>query len=128
MKKAISSFLIIILLFVPIVSVFGQKRSLRTLFRPAKKENVTEAARSNTLNVFESVKASMSSNRVLIEWQMRSEMANIGFYVHRVDAAGDQIINNEIVFGSAATAGRLPQAGTDYKFLDYFGVLILTIT
>jgi hypothetical protein len=95
--------------------------SLRTLLRPAKQENITEAARSNAVNVFESVKASMSSNRVLIEWQMRSEVANIGFYVHRIDVAGDQIINSEIVFGSAATAGRQPQAGTDYKFLDYFG-------
>src|SRR5436189_6103270 len=121
MKKAISSFLIIILLFVPIVSVSGQPRSLRTLFKPAKKEKVTEAFRSNAVNVFENVKASMSGDRVLIEWQMRSEMANIGFYVHRVDAAGDQIINSEIVFGSAATAGRQPQSGTDYKFLDYFG-------
>lgn len=121
MKKAISSFLIIILLFVPIVSVFGQKRSLRTIFRPAQKAKVSEVSRSKAVNVFESVKAYMSNDRVLIEWQMQVEKANIGFYVHRVDAGGDQIINSEIVFGSAATGGRQPQAGTDYKFLDYFG-------
>src|SRR5436190_19826404 len=120
MKKAISSLIVIILLSVPNLSVFGQKTSLAKRVKSALEAKAAEASRSNAVNVFENVKASMSGDRVLIEWQMRSEVANIGFYVHRVDAAGDQIINSEIVFGSAATAGRQPQAGTDYKFLDHF--------
>ncbi|PYS88112.1 MAG: hypothetical protein DMF62_10625 [Acidobacteria bacterium] len=121
MKKAISSLIVIILLSVPNLSVFGQKTSLAKRVKSALEAKAAEASRSKAANVFESVKASMSRDRVLIEWQMRSEVANIGFYVHRVDTAGDQIINSEIVFGSAATTGRQPQAGTDYKFLDYFG-------
>ena len=106
MKKAISSLIVIILLSVPNLSVFGQKTSLAKRVKSALEAKAAEASRSKAANVFESVKASMSRDRVLIEWQMRSEMANIGFYVHRVDTAGDQIINSEIVFGSAATTCR----------------------
>ena len=123
MKKAISSFLTIILLFVPVVSVFGQKKSVRKPITSAGEAKQYEASPSKTVNIFATVNAYVSNDRVLIEWQMRSEKANIGFYVHRVDASGDQIINNEIVFGSAATVGRQLLTGERYAFLDYSGGL-----
>jgi hypothetical protein len=121
MKKAISSVLVLGMGILPCVNSFGQKRVVRPNDDSKNISRRSLAPESSVGNEFDSLAAYASGTNVLVRWQMRSEKGNMGFYVHRVDPSGESVINDQIVFGSAAKSGRFPLVGEEYAFLDGFG-------
>lgn len=122
MKKAISLILILGIFMSTGVSSFAQKRRtsnedrVEPTRRPISKVNPTP---SDTQ--FGTLEAFSSGNGVLIRWQMKRETANIGFNVFRIDENGRTMVNSDVVFGSAAKAGRYPLQGEQYSFTDRVG-------
>ncbi len=121
MKKAISLILVLGLGILPCVNAFGQKGVVRRIVNDKARAAALLGAESTASNEFEGVSAYASDTNVLIRWQMRVEKGNMGFYVHRVDPSGESVVNDQIVFGSAAKSGQFPLVGEEYAFLDAFG-------
>src|SRR5215207_8500254 len=121
MKKAISLSLVLGMIILPCLSVSAQK-----ILVPSRESATWEPKRplrpnSTAANQFERIEATTSGEGVLLQWGMRSETANLGFYIHRVDGNNESVINEQIVFGSVARAGRQPLYGEQYAFMDSFG-------
>jgi hypothetical protein len=122
MKKPTSFVLAFGMIFLTCIGAIAQKPSLRGIER-SKRESVREPSKrkSNGPIEFDSVRAFTQGAKVLLKWQMSTETANMGFFIHRVDGKGETVINEQIVLGSAARAGRYPLSGEQYAFLDSFG-------
>ena len=123
MKKATSFCLVLGMIFLPCLNAFAQKAGRQSAEISVRDVKQTSRQRSRKGTDFESSSALTSGEEVLIRWTMRSETGNMGFYVHRIDQNGDIVINREIVYGSAAVAGRYPLYGEEYAFLDIYGDL-----
>ncbi len=54
-------------------------------------------------------------------WQMEAERSNVGFRVYRVEAAGNTLISDDIILGSAARAADQPLYGEEYQYFDEAG-------
>ncbi len=72
---------------------------------------------------FKSVEGYTDGRGVYLEWQMAAERANVGFYVFRVEKGERVQINQDVVFGSSARAGRFPLYGEKYSYFDQGGTL-----
>ncbi len=122
MNKAISLILILGIFLSTGVGSFAQKRRtgkedrIEPNRRPISK--VTPAPADTD---FGAVEAFSSGRGVLIQWQMKRETANIGFNIFRVDGNGRAIVNSDVIFGSAAKAGRQALYGEQYSFTDRLG-------
>jgi hypothetical protein len=121
MKQAISLFLVLGMIFLPCVTVFGQKGRLSASEMIGQEPQRKIKSQSAAANEFGDVKAITQGSQVLITWQMRLETGNMGFYVHRISGKQEQTINDQIVFGSAAIAARQPMYGEQYSFIDVAG-------
>lgn len=57
---------------------------------------------------------------VVVEWQTREEVRNLGFYVYREDAQGRERLDSSLIAGSAlGMRGGLPQhRGKTYQWID----------
>lgn len=115
-------------------NVFGLTTDQRGFSRPldlAAVANVSdgsdigayEAQGSPTLVRLDAVKASRYDNGALIEWQTGYEADNLGFNVYREQAGRRQLINKEMVAGSALVTGRAALlAGWRYVWWDDFSL------
>jgi hypothetical protein len=121
MKKAISFSLVLGMIFLPCLGVAAQKPLRKAPESTIKESKRTSKHTTSLANEFENVTALSSGEGTLVRWRMRSETANMGFYIHRIDQNTEKIVNYEIVFGSAAKSGRYPLYGEEYSFLDIAG-------
>ena len=117
MKKAISFSLVWGMIFLPCLSISAQRSVLKGT-DSSSKDVKRPAKKPASANQFEVISAASSGAGALVRWRMVSETANIGFYVHRVDQNSDTVVNEEIIFGSAAKSGRYPLVGEEYSFFD----------
>lgn len=122
MKKALSLYLVIFCLLAPQASVFSQKsRFIRNDVSERKRsKTVADDVKAND-SEFAGLNAIATEDGVLIRWEMQKETGVIGYYVHRVDPNGDNVVNSEIVFGSSARVGTQPLYGETYGFIDRSG-------
>jgi hypothetical protein len=123
MKKAISLFLVFGMVFLPCATVFAQKSRLLGSEKVRKEPERVVRPEAKVSTAFGDVQAITTGSQVLIRWQMQVETANLGFYVHRINGKGETTLNDQIVFGSAATAAKQPLYGEQYSYLDVYGNL-----
>ena len=62
--------------------------------------------------------ASAFDKGTLLEWRTGFEADNLGFNVYRDDGAGRKLVNQQVMAGSALTAGSILSAGQSYALWD----------
>jgi hypothetical protein len=85
--------------------------------------NLINLASCNGVTYVDMVSCKISltkNNQALIEWQTGYEADNLGFNVYREEEGKRQLVNQQVVAGSALKAGTstVLASGLDYKFFD----------
>jgi len=124
MRKIVSLFVVFTVALSTVSGSFAQKRPLTT--RSIRKDAAPMVNAKRTADVrteFGWVSGMSNGSGVLVEWQMTSEKGNMGFNVFRIGRGGHVQVNSDLIFGSAARAGSVPQYGEKYSFYDRKGDL-----
>jgi hypothetical protein len=107
MKKIASALLLFILVFSAMVPAFAQKgRPVRSI--PAADQFVS----------YERVRSFSDGSGVYLGWDLRSESANMGFNIIRLDAGGPVTVNATLIPGGAIRSSRPVLYGEKYEFFD----------
>jgi hypothetical protein len=69
---------------------------------------------------FARVEAVSDGMAVLLEWETKAEIDNLGFNIYRVGQANP--INSSLILGAAAKSNLAIQTGDSYRFLDVDGL------
>lgn len=109
MKAWISLFLFASVFISGSLPVFGQ-RTVRTTVLPQQSSTV-----------FERVNVVTDGDGALIRWEMATETANAGFFVHRLTGKGYELVDPVMTLGSAARDRNDAMYGTSYEIFDPMG-------
>ena len=107
MKKTVS----VVVLFAFIFSAFIPSFAQRVVADSA-------ALEVRARNQFGEIRALTDGDGVLVRWEMKSEVANAGFFVYRVGRNGEEIVNPLMVVGSWPRKGAAPLFGETYQIFD----------
>ncbi len=118
MKKALSIVLSAFIISSSIVPIAAQKGRAGRASGEIKKQPAAVAKSTQ----FANVSAYTDGQGVWIAWEMKAEVGNIGFYVHRVGKGGTEVLPAENIIAGAATRAReVPSYGESYNFFDRNG-------
>ena len=123
MRKAISTGLVCGLVFVTCSPILGQRSKAGADQKSTQKRPAQVAIDQTSRTTFKTVDGYTNGRGVYLEWQMAAERANIGFNIFRTEKGERVQINQDIVFGSSARAGRFPLYGEKYSYFDQGGTL-----
>ncbi len=124
MRKAISTGLVCGLVFLTCSPLFAQRTKSRVPDSPRSKQLPAQVVTNPEVRTsFKSFEAYTAGRGVLLEWQMAAERGNIGFNIFRLEKGERVLVNDDVVYGSAARVGLHPLYGEKYRYFDQAGSL-----
>ncbi len=111
MKKRVSVIILAILICLACMPSFAQK----------SRANTNSGVRG-AIAEYENIQAFSDGQGVFIRWEMRAELGNIGFFIYRVTADGNEPVS-PLILGGIRKSGQKTVSGEIYDFYDPQGEL-----
>src|SRR5690348_13038610 len=112
MKRSVISFVTILVILSVVTQSFAQKGGVSKGQLSNIKASATEETRFGAVNAYS------DGHGVWLSWSMDVELGNNGFEIYRIGKSGPELVNDDMVRGSARTTRKLPFYGETYSYFD----------